>query len=265
MKDSGKDVRIAELLTHTGRWKSKSTSRALWVGRNEEKCAEGSLFDENWLPDPNLRCKRGYQNANLGLLGYMLYYKFGLEPKEITEIVAYTEKLRELWMDQVKVGAFCDGYDDVAHYKECDGGADCMDGYEEFIRDVPGTCLSGSLAASTEDLLQFLGVMRYGKALGPWGHDLIFQTELKGNNNKKAPFHWGHTLLEGEGWMRAKSGGGKGVTAYVAHMPRGVDMAIISNTKPQKENGPKTPSSGDAVKTAWTAATGIAIVDAQDD
>jgi CubicO group peptidase (beta-lactamase class C family) len=267
--ESAEDVRILELLAHSGRFESASTSKALWKGegRRANKCLAGSLTDDDWYPDPNLRCARGYQNANAGLLGYMIMDMEGV-PFDDTE--GYSALLDELWMDAAHTdGVFCGGYTDVLHYEECHGkGADCIDGYREFERDAPGSCLSGSLAASTEDLLQFLSVQRYGKVLGPEVQALIFQTEMEDKNGNPAPYHWGQTLLAGEGWMRSKAGGGDGVSAYIAHLPRGIDIAIISNTKPFKGRSGKrddTPSSPDAVQEAFTAATGIPIVDAQDD
>jgi CubicO group peptidase (beta-lactamase class C family) len=264
---TGRDARISELLNHTGRWESKSTSQALWAGRKSDKC--NRLRDEDWLPDPRYRCNRAYQNADTGLLGWMLFHQFGLAAAELTQNAAYVQALKEYWMNDAEVGGvFCGGYDDVLHYRLCSGGgAACIDGYKEFEREAPGVCFSGSLAASTEDLLQLLNVFRYGKAMGGTAHSMLYQTEARDKDGGVAPFHWGQTLLDGEGWMRGKSGGGDGVTAYVAHFPRGVSVAIISNTEPQKETEEtaKSPSSGAAVKAAWTAATGISIGNAQDD
>jgi hypothetical protein len=96
----------------------------------------------------------------------MLFHQFGLAAAELTQNAAYVQALKEYWMNEAEVGGvFCGGYDDVLHYRLCSGGgAACIDGYKEFEREAPGVCLSGSLAASTEDLLQLLNVFRYGKA-----------------------------------------------------------------------------------------------------
>lgn len=137
------DTNFLLVLNHTGRWESKSTSRALWVGRKADKCQ--SLQDEDWFPDPRYRCNRAYQNADTGLLGWMLLHQFGLAAAEFTQNAAYTQALKESWMNEAEVGGvFCGGYDDVLHYRQCSGGgAGCIDGYKELPHRRSRRCVTG--------------------------------------------------------------------------------------------------------------------------
>lgn len=235
MDPSYKDVRISELLTYTARFGNKSTARALWSSPRKSEACDNNILDASWLPDPNFRCERGYQNSCFGLLGMVIAAKAGLSLVE-TDSQAYREYLRDLWLrDSFIGGMICGNHAETAYYEACgDQGANCEHGFREFTKDGPlSYCSSGRWIASAEILLQLLAAIRYGTFLSKKSHALFMSQELKDKNGKRMPIGWnGINETEGGGLRFGKAGGGDGVKAYIMHFPRGIDAVIMTNTSP---------------------------------
>ena len=237
---SVEDVRISELLTYTARFGSSSSSKALWKPRKADKC-EDNILDPTWFPDPSFRCADGYQNSALGTAGFIILDVAGIAPDSVTNTPLFDQYMEDLWMSEALLeGMYCDETGEVAYYKACTGGADCVDGYKEIEKDPPGFCLSGSWRSNAEDLLQLMSVIRYGKVLSPETTDLLLSTTLsdKSGTPGSATVSWNSVKeIADDGYRFSKAGGTSGVKAYVMHLPRGVDAVFMANTSPCNDCG----------------------------
>lgn len=229
-----RDIRISELLTYTARFGQGNSQNVLSKSRKLDKC-DDNYNDESWDSSGGFRCKDVYQNSPFGVLGAIIANQAGLPlTTDSRDSEAYDQFLADVWMREANVdGMKCGPHTKTAYYKTCNSGPDCIDGYREFVKDPPkGYCSSGNWAMSTEDALQFMSAMRYGKVLSSDSTDYLFSHQVGRDGEADVEVGWNKAEEDDGGYRYGKAGGGGGVSAYVMHFPRGVDAVILVNTKP---------------------------------
>lgn len=226
------DVRISELLTYTARFGKHGTGNVLALPRDIDGC-DVTYNNSSWNPDPEFRCDRDYQNAAFGIAGYSVAAKAGLSMIDGNEDPeAFDAYLEDRWMrDSYTDGMVCGDYPATAHYEACAPGPQCVNGYREVGIGGSRYCSSGNWVMSSEDGLQLMAAMRYGRVLSDDSTDLLFSLQKRRDGGDMTVGWDGATEVDGE--MRyGKSGGSDGVKAYVMHFPRGVDAVLFTNSSP---------------------------------
>jgi hypothetical protein len=227
------------------------------------------MLDPQWQPDPGFRCHDGYQNSALGLAGFVAMEKANVPPEAYENTADWQQFHWEYWMRDAHLeGMHCEipPGDTMGSYTACSpDDTNCVDGFRTNDVESPGYCLSGSWRGSSEDLLYFLSAMRYGKILGSDMNDLLMSKTLQSyNTGTQAPnpegsaaIAWNSGAIEiigsDEKGLR-KAGGAGGVAAYVFHLPRNVDVALVMNTNGCSSIDDPCPSLGGTIKAAFEAA-----------
>lgn len=226
------DVRISELLTYTAQFGSYNTGNVLSHPRRTANC-DPSYNNASWTPNPEFRCDRDYQNSAFGIAGYTIAAKAGLSLIDGDEDpAAFDDYLEDRWMRAAYTdGMVCGDYPATAHYEACTSGPGCVGGYRETTIGGSRYCSSGNWIMSSEEGLQLMAAMRYGRVLSNDSTDLLFSLQTTRGGGAMTVGWDGATEVEGE--MRyGKSGGSDGVKAYVMHFPRGVDAVLFTNASP---------------------------------
>jgi CubicO group peptidase (beta-lactamase class C family) len=166
------DVRLIELLTYTARFGSPVTSEAIWKApRSTTSCNTTTYTDSTWTfnPSNNLRCNVGYQNSAMGILGYVIASKTGINLANVTSgNTFYQTYTRNLWLKDAYAGDMICGEagDKYYDYTGCNSGSDCFNGYKQID---PGTdpettiCGMARWKSSTESMLQMMAAFRPGR------------------------------------------------------------------------------------------------------
>jgi CubicO group peptidase (beta-lactamase class C family) len=232
LHSSLEDVRISELLTYTARFGKDGTDNVLSLPRDTDAC-DATHADPTWTPDPEFRCKRNYQNSAFGVAGYTIAAKAGLSLLDGDEDPeAFDTYLDDLWMrDAYADGMICGDHPATAHYAACTSGANCVLGYREVGVGGARYCSSGNWMMNSEDALQLMAAMRYGRVLSATSTDLLFSLQKRRDGGDMTVGWDGAEELDG-GMRYGKSGGSSGVDAYVMHFPRGVDAVLFTNASP---------------------------------
>jgi hypothetical protein len=243
MQATTSDVRIIELLTYTARFGNSSSASALWSApRLATSCNTATYTDTTWKfnPDVNLRCNVGYQNAAFGMLGYIIAQKARVNLANIhANNYIYDQYTTNLSLNDAHVSDMVCGAatndSKYYNYTGCTSGSDCFDGYKQTSatpEPASTVCASGHWKANAESALQMMAAFRYKKFLSDSTHQMLFSTELDGKNNGTAPVGWNSApkLIDDE-YFYSKAGGGTGVSAWVVHLPWGVDGIIMTNSE----------------------------------
>ena len=270
MDPSLEDVRIIELLTYTARFASSSSSSALWAGsRIASACDANLLNDTSWIPNPSMRCNDGYQNSAYGIAGFIAMQLANVTSEAYENTTDWQQFNWDYWMRDVHLdGMHCTipSTDTMGSYTACmPGSANCNDGFKTNVVEDPGYCLSGSWRGNSEDLLYLLSAMRYGKILGSEMTNLLLSKTLQSfkpsiqqpNIEGSVALGWnsGAVNIAGtdEKGLR-KAGGAGGVAAYVYHLPRNVDVALIMNTNGCSTTSDPCPSLEATIREAFELA-----------
>ncbi len=239
------DLRVIELLTHTGQLKNGKAEHALTEPRNLERCDPDTAGDPWWSSTVQMRCERDYQNGNTGLAGFVAMALENIPIVPVANTEEWQDFNHEYWLSDILLDDVrCPGPEPdtvMAYYRTCSSGDACVDGFKPHVPDPTGFCVSNGWKAGAEDLVTLLSAMRYGKVLLEDSTALLLATNLRDwDPSLEAPGNPGSTRL---GWDKrvlldvdeeiGLTKNGKTKTAYtqVWRMPRGVDIAFLTNSK----------------------------------
>ncbi|NOT63401.1 MAG: serine hydrolase, partial [Acidobacteria bacterium] len=246
-----KQMTVRDLLTHTTGMKYEAGV--------EDACAKSAATLK-------VDCKPFFsspQTVALGANGYGRSYnnsnivaarKVIEKIENLTTSPQLVERTGELWANELGMTSLsCQHSHDVAYHGRARGegttfpynGDYWRQGMlvdsAEYSADEPNwssQCSAGAWAASSRQMIEFMGALRYQKILSPTENDLFLSTSLKdGNDNATAmgwDTPWDAQPGDGRDWQLQKSGAnsneGYGTRAYVTRLPNNTDAVLLINT-----------------------------------
>ncbi|MGE0130902.1 MAG: serine hydrolase domain-containing protein [Blastocatellales bacterium] len=243
-----------------GSWAETMTVRSLLthtsgVTKNECETKDGN-FDPNNLPQVDCKpffqtaqdsapcelkngqmvCARSYNNSNFAALRKIIEFKTGAQSSQ--DIVA---KTRELWADSVDLGGLTCQYSPTTYYfGRCKGLDDCLAFNGQLWQQGQSFplwdegCGAGGWNASSRQLIEFLGAIRYRKFLNSASTNQLLDITLKDSNEGGTALGWDAPYSLYHETQLGKGGDSPGDTyethTWMTRMPGNCDAVILVNT-----------------------------------
>jgi CubicO group peptidase (beta-lactamase class C family) len=193
-------------------------------------------------------CRYEYNNANIGAVREIIEYltSTGTTVTKTTQDV--TTRTHELWahsvnLDGMTYGLSCYHNDEVKYFNRCGGNGGCFDFNNESWQQVDGdgwsgSCGAGGWRASSRQMIEFLGALRYQKIFSTPFNDLLLSTGLQDAYGGRTAIGWdppwdadpsdGVDLQLGKNGKNPK--GGAAMVAYITRLPNNADAVLLANT-----------------------------------
>jgi CubicO group peptidase (beta-lactamase class C family) len=182
-------------------------------------------------------CIYAYNNSNFVAARKVIENVTGA--KDSMDIDDQTHKL---WADSLDLPITCKVAPSAFYYGPCDGAGDCFNyAGKSWRRYWPAGdyswseyCSSGGWYASSRELIQFLGAIRYRNVLNFNFTNILLRTDLKDINNAGTAIGWDPPWFA-DGKKNLGKGGylpmnGTAARAYITRLPHNCDAVVQLNS-----------------------------------
>ncbi len=183
-------------------------------------------------------CNYSYNNSNFVAARKVIENVTGAQDSKDID-----DQTHKLWADSVDLDAItCKVSPSAFYYGPCNGAADCFDyAGKSWRRYWPAGdyswseyCSSGGWNASSQELIHFLGAIRYRNALDKEFTNTLLSTDLVDVDNDGTAIGWdppwsagGETILGKGGFLPSH---GTAARAYITRLPNNCDAVVQLNS-----------------------------------
>jgi hypothetical protein len=192
----------------------------------------------------NWNCTRSYNNSNIVAVRKVIEKVASTPNFPVKTSKDIVTKTRDLWARDADLdGMTCAVNPNAYYFGACNGAAECfLVGNTSWRQNRPwdqskwsSYCSSGGWYASSRELIEFLGAIRYKKAIENTAlTNTLLSTSLVDANGKPTALSWEPPWFSDGENVLGKSGdltwSGVGVHAYISRLPNNCDAVIQMNS-----------------------------------